>query len=67
MSLFGNRWLLAVVTASIALQVLSHHSDAFGRFLRISPMSFADAAILFVLGAIPLLVLEIVKAVQRRR
>ena len=67
MSLFGNRWLLAVVTASIALQILSHHNDAFGRFLRISPMSFADAAILFVLGAIPLLVLEIVKAVQRRR
>jgi Ca2+-transporting ATPase len=67
MSPLANRWLLLVVVTSLALQGLSHHNQALGRFLKTTPLSLADAALLFGVGAIPLAVLEIVKAVRRHR
>lgn len=67
MSPLANRWLLLVVAISLALQGLSHHNLALGRFLKTTPLSFADAALLLAVGAIPLAGLEVVKAVRRRR
>jgi P-type Ca2+ transporter type 2C len=67
LSPLSNRWLLLVVVTSLALQGLSHHNLTLGRFLKTTPMSLSDAALLFGLGAIPLVVLEIVKAVRRHR
>jgi Ca2+-transporting ATPase len=67
MSPLANRWLLLVVAASLALQGLSHHNLALGRFLKTTPLSFADAGLLLALGAIPLAGLEIAKAVRRHR
>jgi Ca2+-transporting ATPase len=61
---FLNRHLLAVVALSFGLQVWSQHNATFGRFLRTTPLSFADCFILLALGAIPLVALEAVKVVR---
>ncbi len=67
MSLFTNPRLVLVVAISLGLQLLTQHNATVGRFLKTTPMSFADGALLFALGAIPLCVLEVVKAVRRHR
>ena len=63
-SLFTNINLVIVVVISFGLQVLSQHNETLGRFLRTSTISFTDGLLLLALGAIPLLVLEIVKVVR---
>ena len=65
-SLFTNVNLLIVVAISIGLQMLSQHNAFVGRFLKTTYMSFADCLWLLTLGAIPLLVLELVKVVRSR-
>lgn len=64
--LFGNRNLLLVVAASLAVQFASHHSALLGGFLRITPIPLADGLLLLGLGFIPLLVLEALKVTRRR-
>ncbi|MDD1649450.1 MAG: cation-translocating P-type ATPase, partial [Methylococcaceae bacterium] len=66
-SLFTNRNLVLVVATSFGIQMWSQHNAALGRFLKTSYMPFADSFLLLALGSIPLIVLEIVKAVQRIR
>jgi Ca2+-transporting ATPase len=66
-SLFTNRNLLIVVAISFGLQVWSQHNAMLGRFLKTSTMPFADCLLLLALGAIPLLVLELVKVVRHAR
>ena len=61
---FSNRKLVFVVALSIGIQVLSQHSETLGRLLKTSPIPFTDGVILLAIGAIPLLVLGIVKAFQ---
>ena len=56
--------LAIVVFVSFGLQVWSHHNAILGRFLRTSPMSFAESLVLLALGAVPLVVLEAVKVVR---
>jgi Ca2+-transporting ATPase len=63
-SLLTNLNLVGVVAATFGLQVLSQHHAALGRFLKTSPIPFADCLGLLALGAIPLLVLEIVKVTR---
>ncbi len=65
-SLFTNRNLLIVVAISFGLQVWSQHNAMLGRFLKTSTMPFADCLLLLALGAIPLLVLELVKVVRSK-
>jgi Ca2+-transporting ATPase len=67
MSPFSNPALVVVVLVSIGLQVLAQQSEAFGRFLQVVPMSLSDSALLLALAALPLCVLEVAKAVRRRR
>ena len=67
MNLLSNFNLLAVVTVSFSIQVWSHHDTLLARFLKTSLMSFGDCLILLAVSAIPLLVLEAIKSLSRRR
>ena len=64
---FTNINLAIVVAVSFGLQVWSQHNATLGRFLKTSFMPFADCLWLLALGAIPLLVLEMVKLVRNKR
>ena len=66
-SLFTNRNLLIVVAISFGLQVWSQHNVVLGRFLKTSTMPFADCLLLLALGAIPLLVLELMKLMRKKK
>jgi Ca2+-transporting ATPase len=65
--LFTNTNLVIVVAISFGLQVWSQHNETLGGFLKTSYMSFVDCLILVAVGAIPLLVLEVVKVVRNSR
>jgi Ca2+-transporting ATPase len=66
-SLFTNVNLVIVVAMSFGLQVWSQHNATLGRFLKTSSMPLADCFLLLAVGAIPLLVLEMVKLVRHAR
>jgi Ca2+-transporting ATPase len=55
-----------VVAISIGLQLLSQHNAMVGRILKTTYMSFADCLWLLALGAIPLMVLELVKLIPKQ-
>jgi Ca2+-transporting ATPase len=57
----SNLNLVLVVAVSFGLQVWSQHSVLLGGILKTSAMSFGDGLRLLALGAVPLLVLELVK------
>ena len=65
-SLLTNVNLVAVVAISFGVQVLSQHNAALGGFLKTSPIPLIDCFMLFGIGAIPLLVLELSKVVRAR-
>lgn len=67
MSPFSNPGLVAVVVISVGLQVLAQQNDTFGRFLQVEAMTLAESLELLGLALIPLCVLEVTKAVRRRR
>lgn len=62
-----NLNLAIVVSISFGLQVWSHHNEFLGRFLKMSSMPISECLMLLALGAIPLLVLEMVKVVRNAR
>ena len=66
-SLFTNVNLVIVVAMSFGLQVWSQHNVTLGRFLKTSFVPLADGFLLLTMGAIPLLVLEMVKLVRPAR
>jgi Ca2+-transporting ATPase len=66
-SLFTNVNLIIVVAVSFGLQVWSQHNATLGRFLKTSFMPLADCFLLLAVGAIPLLILEVVKVVRHAR
>ncbi len=59
--------LTAVVVGSLGMQVWSHHNQILSRFLKTTPVAFADDLLLLGLGTLPLLVLEIIKFARERR
>jgi len=59
---FTNVNLILVVAASIGIQVSSLHDAMLGRFLKVSPLSFRDGFVLLAVGALPLLILDVMKA-----
>ncbi|MBP9699626.1 MAG: cation transporting ATPase C-terminal domain-containing protein, partial [Elusimicrobia bacterium] len=59
-----NLPLMGVVLFSVGLQVLSHHNDLWGQFLKSAALPLGDAVRLFGLGLIPLVCLEILKMVK---
>ena len=66
-SLFTNINLVIVVAISFGLQVWSQHNATLGRFLKTAYMPFDECLLLFALGAIPLLILEMAKVAQHAR
>ena len=66
-SLLTNINLSIVVAISVVLQVWSHHNATLGRFLKTSFVPLNDCLLLLALGAIPLMVLELVKVVRNSR
>jgi len=65
-SLFTNRNLVIVVAISIGLQILSQHNATVGHVLKTVYMPFTACLWLLVLGAIPLVVLELAKLIPKR-
>jgi len=63
--LFTNVNLVLVVVISFGLQVWSQQNAALGSFLKTSPLPLTDCLWLLAVGAIPLLVLELVKVGRR--
>ena len=63
---FTNRNLAIVVAITLGLQVWSQHSTVLGRFFKTTYVPLADCCLLLALGAIPLIVLEIVKLVRNK-
>ena len=59
--------LAIVVSVSFGLQVWSHHKTILGRFLKTSSISLADCFLLLAMGAISLMVLELVKVMRHAR
>lgn len=66
-SLGTNFTLVTVVVTSFGLQVLSQHNEMLGTFLKSTHVPFSDSLILLLIGAIPLVILEIVKVVRFSR
>jgi Ca2+-transporting ATPase len=66
-SLLTNLNLVIVFAFSLGLQVWSHHNAILARFLKTSLMPLSDCLLLLAAGAIPLLVLELVKVVRNSR
>ena len=66
-SLFTNINLAIVVAISFGLQVWSHHNAMLAAFLKTSLIPFSDCLMLLAVGAIPLMVLELVKVVRNAR
>ena len=64
---FSNPSLVMVVALSFGLQVWSQHNVTLGRFLKTPSIPWSESFLLLALGAIPMFVLEIVKAVQDAR
>jgi P-type Ca2+ transporter type 2C len=64
---FTNLKLLAVVIASVLVQLAIHHFPATQQLFQISALSSADCALTLALGCIPLLVLELAKLSARPR
>ncbi len=63
-SLFTNINLLVVVALSLGIQLWSQHNEIFGRFLKTTSLPFAESFWLLALGAIPLVLLEMVKVTR---
>lgn len=66
-SLLSNVSLVVVVAVSFGLQVWSQHNATLGRFLKTSWIPLTDCLVLVAIGAIPLLILELLKMVRQRR
>ena len=66
-SIFTNITLLIVVATSLGLQVWSHHSATLAYFLKTSFLSLTDCLPLFVAGAVPLVVLDIMKVIRQAK
>jgi Ca2+-transporting ATPase len=62
-----NLPLVAVVAVSVGIQVLSQNNAFLGRLLKTAPFPLMDSLGLLAVGAVPLAVLEIIKAIRSRR
>jgi Ca2+-transporting ATPase len=62
-----NLMLLAVVAASFALQLWTHHNETLSSIMKTAPMGWDECIPLMVLSCIPLVVLELVKVLRTKR
>jgi Ca2+-transporting ATPase len=62
-----NLMLLAVVAASFALQLWTHHNETLSSIMKTSPMTWSECIPLMAVSCIPLAVLEMVKVLRTTR
>jgi Ca2+-transporting ATPase len=62
-----NMRLLAVVAATVALQLAIHHTPFAQRLFQISTLSMADCGLSLLLGLVPVTLIEVGKLVRRAR
>jgi Ca2+-transporting ATPase len=67
MNLLSNFNLLVVVAVSFTIQVWSHHNALLARFLKTTLIHLHDCLMLLAVSTVPLLLLEVLKAVNARR
>jgi len=67
MNLRNNLPLVAVVAASLGMQVLIHRNEALSAIMKTSTLSWHEFAPLIAVSCIPLVVLEAVKAIRSSR
>ncbi len=60
--ILSNAKLLAVVSLSVVFQPWAHHYEFLGNFFKISLISWEECLILLAIGAVPLAVIEGIKA-----
>jgi P-type Ca2+ transporter type 2C len=65
--IFSNFKLVMVAILAIAFQLSTHHNQTLGRFLKSSEMSWTECFVLLAIGAIPLVVLEMIKVLRRQK
>jgi P-type Ca2+ transporter type 2C len=65
--LFTNPYLLATIVGTLAVQVVVLYVPPLSTVLRVAPLAPADLLLSFALGAVVLPLIEIEKAVKRRR
>lgn len=65
-NLFSNFKLLVVISASIGLQIWSHHNEFLAKLFKTSLMDIDDCLMLIAVSTIPLLVMEGVKWVMHK-
>jgi len=65
--LFSNRQLWVIIAVSFALQLAISHLPALQQIFGIAPISLRQWSAWIVLGAVPLLVLELRKMVSQAR
>lgn len=63
--LLSNLRLTVVAAVAIVFQPWSHHNLMFGTFLKSTGMSWAECFAVLAVGAIPLVVLEVIKVLRR--
>jgi Ca2+-transporting ATPase len=62
----SNLPLILVVLVSVGIQVMSHHNNLLGRFLKSTSLSISDTLTLFFLALIPLFCLELLKLLKNK-
>ncbi len=63
----GSAMLLAVVAASFALQLWSHHNQTLASIMKTVPLNWTECIPLMAVACIPLVVLELVKVLRSTR
>ena len=64
-SLRSNLRLILIAAPALVFQLWTHHNAALGTFLKSTEISWAESFTLMAVGAIPLLVLEMIKVLRR--
>ena len=63
--LLSNLKLVLIAALTILFQPWTHHNQMLGTFLKSTGMTWTECLALLALGAIPLVVLELVKILRR--
>ncbi len=66
MGLMSNLKLALIAALAILFQPWTHHNQMLGTFLKSTGMEWSECFALLAVGAIPLIVLEVIKILRRR-
>lgn len=65
MGAFTNLRLVAVVMASVAVQLAIHHMPVTQRLFQVSNLSIGDCLLSLLLGLVPVTIIEVSKLLRR--